>query len=184
VIDCVQEFYADWLPRSVSPRQIVESLKIPHHSYFGFGERLAVMEQSTADPMGLAFVYEKVAAFLAGDFKDLTPFVGEQAARAGSDVKLPPEATTPQVATSRGYEYDVFVSFDRSLTDWVVEFVDALKPELAARQAEQIRIFKDIREVNVGSQWRDEISVKGTTSSGNASLHCKRVFCEGIEHFF
>jgi MinD-like ATPase involved in chromosome partitioning or flagellar assembly len=146
VVDGMQEFYADWLPRSLSPRQIVESIKIPHHSYFGFGERLAVVEQGTTDPTGLGFVYDKVAAFLASDFKDLTPLIGEGALLAAASAGAGEGAEGFSEDSSK---YDVFVSYDHWSAEAVLEFVEALTAALTSSRGEQARIFVDKSEIDV-----------------------------------
>ncbi len=159
VADCVGEFYADWLPPStITARQVVESVKVPHHSYFGFGERLAVVEQSVSDPTGLAFVYDKVAALLATGFQDLTPLLGEQAARAATAVAQPAQVVRAP-RKPQGYEFDVFVSFDSSmlLKEWVPHFVAMLRNQLEVQLPGPLAIFADLHEIDLGSRWQDEI---------------------------
>jgi MinD-like ATPase involved in chromosome partitioning or flagellar assembly len=173
VAEGVQEFYADWLPRPFTPRQIAESIKIPHHSYFGFGERLAVAEQGTTDPTGLGFVYDKVAAFLASDFKDLATLVGEQAAKAATFETPVLQSFAP---TPSDYEYDVFVSYDGSMSEWVAEFVRNLRANLDIRRPTPSRIFTDIREVAVGSYWEQEISTALGRSKVMLALVTPRYF--------
>ncbi|MGC2774699.1 MAG: TIR domain-containing protein [Bradyrhizobium sp.] len=160
VVEGVREFYADWLPVSISPRQVVETIKIPHHSYFGFGERLAVQEQGTSDPTGMGFVYDKVAAFLASDLQDIK-------ALTGIDPTVPETARPPivrkrhsQVSTSLLQDfdaYDVFVSHDRSSTEAAIEITDALKRELTSMRSEETRLYLDVSEVVAGDHWQDEI---------------------------
>jgi len=60
-------FYADWLPKPFTPRQIIEQTKLPYVAYFGFGEKLPVLIEGTSDPEGLGFAYESVTALLARD---------------------------------------------------------------------------------------------------------------------
>ena len=47
------EFFAEWLPSNASPRQVLERMKIPQVDYFSFGERLAVVEDSSSDSEGM-----------------------------------------------------------------------------------------------------------------------------------
>jgi len=149
IVDGVQEFYADWLPRPLTPRQVLEITKIPHHSYFGFGERLAAVEQGTEDPTGMGFVYDKVAQFLASDFKNFAALVGQKAAEAvaAEETKKAP-SPAPKMDD---YAYDIYVSFDRSTKDWVIDFVESLRDELARRFKVPPRVFVDVQEVDVGS---------------------------------
>ncbi|UFZ07662.1 TIR domain-containing protein [Bradyrhizobium ontarionense] len=164
VVEGVREFYADWLPVSIDPRQVVETIKIPHHSYFGFGERLAVQEQGTSDPTGMGFVYDKVAAFLASDLRDVRTLTGIDPAV--------PETARPPIVRKRHsqrsvfreaprredvFEYDVFVSHDRSSTEAAIEIADALKRELSSMRGEETRLYLDVSEVVAGDHWRDEI---------------------------
>jgi cellulose biosynthesis protein BcsQ len=58
-------FYDAWLPTGISRRDFLTATKIPYTPYFSFGEGLPVIEQGTADPTGLGFAYETVAALLA-----------------------------------------------------------------------------------------------------------------------
>ena len=46
-----------WLPQQVSPRLVLERLKIPHHDAFAFGERLAVVEREEST---LTEAYERI----------------------------------------------------------------------------------------------------------------------------
>jgi MinD-like ATPase involved in chromosome partitioning or flagellar assembly len=148
ITEAVQEFYEDWLPRTVRAREVVESVKIPQADYFGFGEKLAVVEQGTTDPQGMGFMYDKVASFLASDFSDLSALVGEQALREANRIdEARPARPDAKPTESAGYLYDIFVSHDFSMSEWVLEFVDALKAELAALRGGVLNIFVDVREI-------------------------------------
>jgi len=161
ITEAVQEFYEDWLPRTLRARDVVESVKIPQADYFGFGEKLAVVEQGTTDPQGMGFMYDKVASFLASDFTDLSALVGERAlgeanrGQEAADPALPatklteasPARSTAKPPESAGYLYDIFVSHDFSMSAWVLEFVEALKAELAALRGGVLNIFVDVREI-------------------------------------
>jgi cellulose biosynthesis protein BcsQ len=74
------ELYVDWLPTSVSRRDILEVMKLPYVSYFSFGEKLPVLEQGTIDPAGLGYAYENLAALLANDLNDVDLLLEDRAA--------------------------------------------------------------------------------------------------------
>ena len=74
------ELYIDWLPTSVSRRDILEVMKLPYVSYFSFGEKLPVLEQGTIDPAGLGYAYENLAALLANDLNDVDLLLEDRAA--------------------------------------------------------------------------------------------------------
>ncbi len=64
------ECYADWLPKDIDPRLVLERTKLPHVAYFGFGERLAVQLQGTSDPESLGYAYNTVARLIDGRLQD------------------------------------------------------------------------------------------------------------------
>jgi cellulose biosynthesis protein BcsQ len=64
------ECYADWLPKDVDPRLVLERTKLPHIAYFGFGERLAVQLQGTSDPESLGYAYNTLARLIDSRLKD------------------------------------------------------------------------------------------------------------------
>jgi MinD-like ATPase involved in chromosome partitioning or flagellar assembly len=159
VTEGVKEFYEDWLPRTIRARDVAERIKIPQADFFGFGEKLAVVEQGWTDPQGMGFVYDQVASFLASDFTNLSALVGEQAVRDAdrSEVAMPARAAT-KPPESEDYLYDIFVSYDRSMSEWVLEFVEALKQELMALRADEPKIFIDLREIRLDQSWEEQLS--------------------------
>jgi MinD-like ATPase involved in chromosome partitioning or flagellar assembly len=157
VTDAVKEFCEDWVPRTIRTRDVIERIKVPQVDFFGFGEKLAVAEQGTTDPQGMGFVYDKIAAFLASDFTDLSALVGEQALREAnrSDASTTSPAIKP--LESADYLYDIFVSYDHSLSEWVLEFMEALKRELASLRADEPKIFMDLGEIRAGDSWEEQL---------------------------
>jgi cellulose biosynthesis protein BcsQ len=175
-VEGMREFYADWLPKSVNPRSVVEQIKVPHHSYFGFGERLAVEEQGVSDPTGMGYIYDKIAAFLASDFKDLAALVGRQVVEA--ETKEPPHAVPPSsdISVEDHYKYDVFVSFDSSLAELVAEIVPALTEELRLRGVTEPRVHADITVIQMGVAWRADIEQSMARSKVMLALVTPRYF--------
>jgi MinD-like ATPase involved in chromosome partitioning or flagellar assembly len=158
VTEGVKEFYEDWLPRTIHARDVVERIKIPQADFFGFGEKLAVVEQGTTDPQGMGFVYDHVASFLASDFKNLTALVGEQVLRdANLTEAASPARSATQPPESSNYLYDIFVSHDGSRSEWILEFVDAFKKELRLLRAEAPKIYCDLREIRVDQSWEEQL---------------------------
>jgi MinD-like ATPase involved in chromosome partitioning or flagellar assembly len=157
VADGTKEFFEDWLPKGIEPRSVIEAVKIPQVAYFGFGERLAVVEQGTTDPQGMGFVYDKVASFLASDFKKVDVLVGEQRVQEAA-AQSPSSAQRVEPPAPTTYLYDVFFSYDTSMADWVLEFTERLKSELAARRTEPVKTFMDVQEIRMGDTWADAIA--------------------------
>lgn len=163
VVDGVQEFFEDWLPRPLTAREVIESVKVPHHSYFGFGERMAVVEQGTSDPQGMGFVYAKVASFLASGMRELADLVGKDAYQKVIDYSLSSEKapavdSESLVARSRpDYAYDIFVSYERSASEWVHGLVDILRSYLDQSLGSRVRLFIDNHEVAAGIDYGEHI---------------------------
>ena len=83
-------FYADWLPRTVAPRQILERTKLPHVAYFSFGEKLAVLQQGTSDPESLGYALNTVSRLIGSNLTDAT-------AIALGVTPLAPAGSTPAI---------------------------------------------------------------------------------------
>lgn len=67
----LQDLFATWLPMEIRIREFLEIVKIPYVPYFSFGEKVAVIEQGTLDPMGLGYAYETIAALIARKLKHI-----------------------------------------------------------------------------------------------------------------
>lgn len=63
----LQSFYADWLPKSVAPRVILERTKLPYVAYFSFGEKLPVLRQGLSDPESLGYALNSVARLIESE---------------------------------------------------------------------------------------------------------------------
>jgi hypothetical protein len=62
------------MPPGINSQRFYENVKLPQISYFGYGERLPVLEQGTSDPGGLGYAYENIAALLAQDLANIDQF--------------------------------------------------------------------------------------------------------------
>jgi MinD-like ATPase involved in chromosome partitioning or flagellar assembly len=157
VTEAMQEFYEDWLPRNLPVREVVERVKVPQADYFGFGEKLAVVEQGTSDPAGMGFMYDKVASFLASDFKDVGALVGVDVP-SDAQPTTEPGSTTPSAGPARKLDYlhDVFVSHDRSMPEFVLDFVHQLRDELTLLRGEPAQIFVDVGEIWTAKSWEEQ----------------------------
>jgi cellulose biosynthesis protein BcsQ len=69
--------YRDFIPIDkdknlmIQPLDILKRTKVPYISFFGYGEKLPILEQGSDDPNSLGYVYETIAAILANDFKEI-----------------------------------------------------------------------------------------------------------------
>jgi len=158
VVDAMQEFFDDWLPKPLTARDVIERLRLPQQDFFSFGERLAVVEQGVADPAGLGFVYDRVAAVLQNNFAGIDKLLGIAAETLPAS-QAPPGARpadrpdrTPGSSAEVGYEYDVFVSYEQSSAELAVELARELREELRARLGYEPRFFINISEIRLGAE--------------------------------
>ena len=73
--DDLENIYNDWLPISLKRKEFLELTKIPYVSYFSYGEKLPVLEQSSNDTTGLAYAYENLAALIANNLNDVISLI-------------------------------------------------------------------------------------------------------------
>jgi MinD-like ATPase involved in chromosome partitioning or flagellar assembly len=158
VAEATKEFFEDWLPKGISPRDVIEAVKIPQVAYFGFGERLAVIEQGISDPQGMGFVYDKVASFIASDFTKVDALVGEQKVQEAASEPTPSPLEAVRSTTPTSYLHDLFFSYDATMSEWVLQFTDRLKEELTTMRSEPPNTFIDVREIRAGDVWPERLS--------------------------
>jgi MinD-like ATPase involved in chromosome partitioning or flagellar assembly len=69
--------YDETIPRDkennmlIQPSDILKKTKVPYISFYGYGEKLPVIEQGTDDPNSIGFVYETITAILANNFTNI-----------------------------------------------------------------------------------------------------------------
>lgn len=59
------EFYRGWAGPEDATARLIQATTIPYVPYWTFGERLSVVEEETADPLGINYSLETIAALLA-----------------------------------------------------------------------------------------------------------------------
>src|SRR5262249_13611999 len=153
------EFYRDWLPAWAKPREVADHLKIPHVDYFGYGEKLAVLEQGTTDPQGMGFAYDKIATLLANDLANAEDVFRLERPTDAPPVPAKRKRPVPKPSPIGDYKYDLYVSFDHtSLVDeWTRSFVATLVEYAGAMLGRDIRLFYDYRELESGAEWRTHL---------------------------
>jgi MinD-like ATPase involved in chromosome partitioning or flagellar assembly len=158
--EAMAEFYRDWLPAWSNPREIAEHLKVPHVDYFGFGEKLAVVEQTTTDPYGMGAAYEKVAGLLAADLRNAEEVFQLRRPRLEAE-PLAMRRTPAQARSAEAeYRYDLYVSYDHSakVEEWLRPFVEFLHSRLHALIGRPVSTFFDYRVLETGSSFPSEVA--------------------------
>lgn len=167
--DELNEFYHDWLPKWIQPRQVLEIIKIPQVDYFSFGEKLAVVEQGVNDPESMGFIYSKIAALLASDFKDIDNFMGESFKAQKENYEAKKKSATPKrPKASPVYEYDIYISYSAGAlsTQWIGEtFLPVFLGYLRNEMATEPKIFFNRLELIAGQNWLPSLK--------NALIHSK-----------
>lgn len=167
----------DWRPPWVPLRTLFERLKVPQIDFYGFGERLAVIEQGVSDPSGMGYAFDRIADLLASSFDDLEGALGTAARKppdwASKKERATKESLAPKdaargsatisvsgsgnlrVSGQEGYEYDIFISYRHGgvVDEWVRRFVDDLNQWLHLTLADKPRIFLDSALVSRGDAW-------------------------------
>jgi MinD-like ATPase involved in chromosome partitioning or flagellar assembly len=143
--DALSEFYHDWVPSWLDPRVVVEALKVPQVDFFGFGERLAVVEQGISDPDSMGFVYDRLASLIAGDLQNVEQVLGIDPPKAKAHVSVKKTVRTAKP----DYKWDLYVSYarDPALTDYLQVFVEELENWIGFELGVDARIFFDVSEL-------------------------------------
>jgi len=150
-----QEFFSDWLPSSVNPRQVLDRMKVPQVDYFGFGERLAVIEDSSSNTEGMLTPYNILAELIDSELKDLQAILPPESWETASQDEQPKK----EIRTSKDYSYDVYVSYSRdaNMTTWVREFFWPLfLQHLEAQFGRSITAYVDFQEVRLGDAFKTQ----------------------------
>jgi formylglycine-generating enzyme required for sulfatase activity len=134
--------YADWLPRSFKRRDILEITKIPYVPYFSFGEKLAVLEQGTNDPVGLGYAYENLAALLANNLEYLELLKDDRDLYIWKASKKEAEGKS-----------GIFISYSHKDEVWK----DRLVSHLGVLQQEVFLDVWDDRRIGAGEDWYQKI---------------------------
>ena len=139
--DVMADFYADWTPKWALPIQIVEKLKLPQVDYFGFGEKLAVVEHGVDDPAGLGFIYDCLARLLGNNLEN---------AEAALSLKQTTESQQLRSQPSDGFEFDLYISYDQTsrTEEWIRDCLEILAESLREKLGYGVTWFLDYREVS------------------------------------
>ena len=129
--------YANWLPKSVEPRKILEITKVPYLSYFSYGEKLPIVEQGTSDPTGLGFSYETLAALLANNLEFVERLIQDR------------ESFVRLAQKKKIQRQSIFISYSHKDEEWK----DRLLQHLGILQQEAFADIWDDRRVEAGDDW-------------------------------
>ncbi len=144
----LDDIFAGWLPRLVNPRTLLDLIKLPHISFFSYGEALPVLEQGTTDPGGLAYAYETLTGLLARNLQEVESLL------ASRDDYIRKAARTERPRHSKESAAKIFISYAHNDKKWLDMLLKHLRPLARARGF----LIWDDRSVGPGEEWREQIS--------------------------
>jgi hypothetical protein len=144
----LKAIYSSWLPRSIKPRALLDVTKLPHVSFFGYGESLPVLEQGTTDPGGLGQAYENLSALLASNLQDVEALLDNR----GEYIRKAARNTGERLV--RESNVKIFISYHHADKEWLDLLRTHLKPLIKSRS---LSIWDDTK-IEKGQNWREEIS--------------------------
>ena len=140
------DIFADWLPRTMNPRTMLELLKLPHIPFFSYGESLPVLEQGTVDPTGLGYAYETLAALVAHDVEGVETLTSDR-------TRYVQESSGPDNSSLSGARAKIFISHSERDRVFFLELWDHLSPLMAAGV-----VVWDAGRLAPGAEWTKMIS--------------------------
>ncbi len=139
------DVYSNWLPTSFEPIQMLEATRIPYSTYFSFGEKLPVIEQSRRDSGGLTFAYENISALIANDMENAELLIEDRDGFVRRASVL---------AKRRGHEKrNIFVSYSHRDR----EYIDRLLINLKVLEHTSDLNLWDETKITAGHNWYTEI---------------------------
>jgi hypothetical protein len=144
----LEEIYSSWFPRSLNPRALLDVMKLPHISFFSYGESLPVLEHGTTDPGGLGQAYENLAALLARKLEEVGVLLenrGEYIRKASGKVSK---------RSVKESEAKIFISYSHKDKEWLERLQVHLKPLVKSRS---LSIWDDTR-IELGDNWKEQVS--------------------------
>lgn len=145
----LQPIYENWLPTSIKTNDMLEATKIPYSTYFSFGEKLAVIEQSRRDSGGLSYSYENLAALIANDLENVELLVDDRDRYV--------HRATKTKNRSNIHQNRIFISYSRKDQ----ELLEKLKRHLSVlEKSDTFTVWSD-SNITAGHSWysrlQDEI---------------------------
>jgi MinD-like ATPase involved in chromosome partitioning or flagellar assembly len=115
-ISLESEKMLDWLPKkrdnleeySITPAQLLNQIKIPYRTLYAYGEKLAVIERGTKDPLDIGYVYETIAAVLANDLQSVDLLVDQRDSIVNKAKELVTTYSNPSTAQSLEQRFTIF----------------------------------------------------------------------------
>lgn len=150
------DLYSDWINKSTSIRDFVSLTKIPYFSYWSFGEKLAVTQESGKDPETISYYLNTIAALIAHNFNDTDLLVSDRDRyiETGMPINLERKNKTE-------FEYDIYISYNFNDKQQVNAITSALKTI-------GLKVYVGTDEIETPvAAWNDYI--------GNAIVKCKHM---------
>lgn len=135
IADILKDCFDDWLPKWITPRYVLEQIKIPQVDYFSFGEKLSVVEHGVNDPEGMGYIYSRLAELLVSDFSAIETFIGVNYFNQKKEEYLSARNVQAPAAEKGKPYFDVYISAPRAAYQWTREL---LLPALTEYLSEEL----------------------------------------------
>jgi len=150
------DLYSDWINKSTSVRDFVSLTKIPYFSYWSFGEKLAVTQESGKDPETISYYLNTIAALIAHNFNDTDLLVSDRDRYIETGMPIIVERKN-----KNEFEYDVYISYNYNDKQSVNAITSALKTN-------GLKVYVGPDDVvKPGAAWNDYME--------NAIVKCKHM---------
>lgn len=138
--------YRQWIAAGITPRQLLDLLKIPYVPLWSFGEGLPVLSEGTTDPESIGFAFETLAALLARGLSDTDALLARRDEYVGAV-----SGSVAGAANAAGaVAHDVFVGYNNQSRAHARRLVDWLR-------SAGLRVFFAEDSLAPGSDWRNAI---------------------------
>jgi hypothetical protein len=122
-------------------------MKLPHVSFFSYGETLPIIEHGTTDPGGLGYAYENLAALLAKNLQDVESLLNNRAEYIRQPTRGEPERL------GKYSEAKIFLSYHHKDKRWL----DILRIHLLPLTRSRVLSFWDDTKIKSGEDWQNQL---------------------------
>jgi MinD-like ATPase involved in chromosome partitioning or flagellar assembly len=145
-------FYTDWLPAAMNQMDLLEITKLPYKAHYSFGEKLAVMEESTLDPSSLGYAYVTLAALIANKLENVVELRESRDNYVRAAFKLDRKRHQLPLAFMSYVRLD-----DEYENGQLTEFRKRLSAEVHLQTGREFPIFQDRDDIQWGQKWQERI---------------------------
>lgn len=164
----LESIYSTWLPRSVDRESFLKLTKVPYISFYSYGEKLPVLEQSNiVDTTGIGYAYQSIASLLATKLNNPELLTENRDKLLKLSDLFFLKQVTDEIGTTIKNELDslhLVVFFDKTINDYTEYLNDLISKDQGSEGMSSLAkefgsIFNEyISNAIKNFNWKDEIS--------------------------